>query len=183
MRRPKSAQSSGCSSKSLPAMLDSAKQVGAPNHVQQIAFCHTYSTLRAAAPSGSLPCWIGTKRVDVPTCVLPIGCSSQWLPAMLDRCSRMYERDKNHPCITLWSLGNECGYGPAHDAMAAMLRAKDPSRPVQYECLVKGPGFIFSHPLGPTTQPPAAKGQGSLFDKGCSEAKGFGAAQHGGGGS
>ncbi|KAF5831794.1 glycosyl hydrolases family 2, TIM barrel domain-containing protein [Dunaliella salina] len=59
--------------------------------------------------------------------------SSQWLPVMLDRCSRMYERDKNHPCVTLWSLGNECGYGPAHDAMAAMLRAKDPSRPVQYE--------------------------------------------------
>jgi len=55
---------------------------------------------------------------------------------MLDRVARMYERDKCHPCITFWSLGNECGYGPAHDAMAAMLRAKDPSRPVQYEVCV-----------------------------------------------
>jgi beta-galactosidase/beta-glucuronidase len=39
-------------------------------------------------------------------------------------------------CVRLPTLqGNECGYGPTHDAMAAMLRAKDPSRPVHYEVL------------------------------------------------
>jgi beta-galactosidase/beta-glucuronidase len=46
---------------------------------------------------------------------------------------RMYERDKNMPAIAIWSLGNEAGYGPALAAMAGWLRARDPSRPVQYE--------------------------------------------------
>ena len=45
----------------------------------------------------------------------------------------MRERDKNSPCIIIWSLGNEAGYGPAHDAMASWLRRVDSSRPVQYE--------------------------------------------------
>jgi len=45
----------------------------------------------------------------------------------------MYERDKNFSCIIIWSLGNESGYGTAHDAMAAWLRIRDPLRPVQYE--------------------------------------------------
>jgi beta-galactosidase/beta-glucuronidase len=45
----------------------------------------------------------------------------------------MAERDKNHPCIVMWSLGNESGYGPNHDAMAAAIRAIDPTRPIHYE--------------------------------------------------
>ena len=47
-------------------------------------------------------------------------------------------RDKNHPCIIMWSLGNEAGYGAAHDAMAAYLRRQDPTRPVHYEVGVNG---------------------------------------------
>ena len=42
-------------------------------------------------------------------------------------------RDRNHPCVIAWSLGNESGYGAAHDAMAAWIRRTDPSRPVHYE--------------------------------------------------
>lgn len=49
---------------------------------------------------------------------------------------RMYERDKNHACILMWSLGNEAGYGPAHDAMAAWLRRRDATRPVHYEVCI-----------------------------------------------
>jgi beta-galactosidase len=56
-----------------------------------------------------------------------------WLPAMMARVTRMHARDKNQPCIIMWSLGNEAGYGAAHDAMAAWLRRADPSRPVHYE--------------------------------------------------
>jgi beta-galactosidase len=52
----------------------------------------------------------------------------------------MYERDKNHPCVLLWSLGNESGYGPAHDAMAAWLRRRDPTRPIHYEARSGGRG-------------------------------------------
>ena len=53
--------------------------------------------------------------------------------AFLDRAQRMLLRDRNHPSVIAWSLGNESGYGPAHDAMAAYLRHADPTRVVQYE--------------------------------------------------
>lgn len=53
--------------------------------------------------------------------------------AFLDRGMRMVQRDKNHPSAILWSLGNESGYGPNHDAMAGWIRGFDPSRPLHYE--------------------------------------------------
>ncbi|WP_374992957.1 glycoside hydrolase family 2 TIM barrel-domain containing protein [Streptomyces lydicus] len=57
----------------------------------------------------------------------------RWEPALLDRARRMVERDKNHPCIVLWSLGNECGSGRGLSAMASWIRERDPSRPLHYE--------------------------------------------------
>jgi beta-galactosidase len=56
-----------------------------------------------------------------------------WADAFLDRAIRMAERDKNHPCVIFWSLGNESGYGPNHAAMSAWLHEFDPTRPVHYE--------------------------------------------------
>ncbi|MDM5141383.1 beta-galactosidase [Aeromonas bestiarum] len=56
-----------------------------------------------------------------------------WSNAFLERVTRMVARDFNHPSIIIWSLGNESGYGPAHDAMYGWARQADPSRPVQYE--------------------------------------------------
>ncbi|MDM5090612.1 beta-galactosidase [Aeromonas bestiarum] len=56
-----------------------------------------------------------------------------WSNAFLERVTRMVARDFNHPCIIIWSLGNESGYGPAHDAMYGWAKQADPSRPVQYE--------------------------------------------------
>ncbi len=53
--------------------------------------------------------------------------------AFLQRGIRMVERDKNHPSIIAWSLGNESGYGPHHDAMAGWIRHRDPSRILHYE--------------------------------------------------
>lgn len=57
----------------------------------------------------------------------------QFAGAMLDRMMRMVLRDKNHPSIIMWSLGNESGYSPAHDAMAHWTRGYDDSRPIHYE--------------------------------------------------
>ena len=56
-----------------------------------------------------------------------------WAGAFLERMVRMVSQDFNHPSIILWSLGNESGYGAAHDAMYHWARKVDPSRPVQYE--------------------------------------------------
>ncbi|MBQ8897277.1 MAG: DUF4981 domain-containing protein [Clostridia bacterium] len=51
--------------------------------------------------------------------------------SFLDRCNRMYARDKNHPCIIMWSLGNESQFGENHVAMADFLHEVD-TRPVHY---------------------------------------------------
>ncbi|MFC5704723.1 beta-galactosidase [Aeromonas eucrenophila] len=56
-----------------------------------------------------------------------------WSCAFLERVTRMVARDFNHPSIIIWSLGNESGYGAAHDAMYQWVKRADPSRPVQYE--------------------------------------------------
>ncbi|MGG1554065.1 glycoside hydrolase family 2 TIM barrel-domain containing protein [Paenibacillus ferrarius] len=56
-----------------------------------------------------------------------------WEKAFLDRAVRMVERDKNHPCIVMWSMGNESGYGVNHIAMARWTRERDSSRPIHYE--------------------------------------------------
>jgi len=57
----------------------------------------------------------------------------RWGPAVLERITRMAQRDKNHPSIIMWSLGNESGNAPVLQAAAEWLRAWDPTRPIQYE--------------------------------------------------
>ena len=56
-----------------------------------------------------------------------------WRDAYLDRAARMVERDKNHPSIIIWSLGNEAGTGQNLAAMAAWIRERDGSRLIHYE--------------------------------------------------
>lgn len=56
-----------------------------------------------------------------------------WRATYLDRIERTVERDKNHPSIVMWSLGNESGTGANLAAMAEWVHARDPERPVHYE--------------------------------------------------
>ncbi|WP_282135715.1 glycoside hydrolase family 2 TIM barrel-domain containing protein [Seonamhaeicola maritimus] len=65
-----------------------------------------------------------------------------WSNAYLERAVRMVERDKNHPSIVMWSLGNESGTGPNHAAMAGWIKEFDPTRYIHYE----GAQGIPSHP-------------------------------------
>jgi beta-galactosidase len=62
-----------------------------------------------------------------------LGGDPAWVNAFMSRATRMIERDKNHPSIIMWSMGNETGYGPHHAAMAAWTRAYDPSRVIHNE--------------------------------------------------
>jgi beta-galactosidase len=57
----------------------------------------------------------------------------RWEAALVDRMRRTVERDKNHPSVVLWSLGNESGSGRNVAAMARWTRHRDPSRPLLYE--------------------------------------------------
>jgi beta-galactosidase len=59
--------------------------------------------------------------------------NAEWTEAFLDRTRRMVERDKNHPSIIIWSLGNEAWDGSNFEATSDLIHERDPSRPVQYE--------------------------------------------------
>lgn len=56
-----------------------------------------------------------------------------WAEAHKDRTVRLFERDKNHPSVIIWSLGNECGNGPVFYETYKWLKEKDSTRPVQSE--------------------------------------------------
>ncbi len=57
----------------------------------------------------------------------------EWETAYVDRMERMVERDKNHPSVIMWSLGNEAGFGRNQVSMAERARQIDPTRPIHYE--------------------------------------------------
>ena len=56
-----------------------------------------------------------------------------WQGEFVSRAERMVHRDFNHPCIVIWSLGNESDFGENHVAEAAAIRRLDPSRLIHYE--------------------------------------------------
>jgi beta-galactosidase len=69
----------------------------------------------------------------------------RYLATWMARGSRMVVRDRHHPSVIFWSLGNESGFGKNHDALAALLRSMDPTRPLHYE------GAIFHGRNGEST--------------------------------
>jgi beta-galactosidase len=62
-----------------------------------------------------------------------LGNKPHWMEHHMDRTIRMFHRDKNHPSIVIWSLGNEAGDGVNLGATYRWLKEQDSSRPVQYE--------------------------------------------------
>ncbi len=69
-----------------------------------------------------------------------------WNDAFLDRVQKCVIRDKNRPCVLIWSMGNESGYGCALEAMLAWTKAYDPTRLTHYESALHAP----RHPRGGT---------------------------------
>ncbi|KAH8199776.1 hypothetical protein TruAng_006057 [Truncatella angustata] len=73
----------------------------------------------------------------------------EWKEAYVDRMRQLIQRDKNHPSIIMWSLGNEAFYGQNHVAMYEYAKSVDPERPVHYEGDVKAASadmFSYMYP-------------------------------------
>ncbi len=81
----------------------------------------------------------------------------RYLAAMVDRVSRMVVRDRNHPSVIMWSLGNESGHGTAQDACAAWVRASDPTRPIHYEGAIQRRFLVEKADADLARQAPSAR--------------------------
>ncbi|MCY1723341.1 DUF4981 domain-containing protein [Prolixibacteraceae bacterium Z1-6] len=76
----------------------------------------------------------------------------EWTPAHIDRNMRMVERDKNHPCVIVWSMGNEAGDGEVFTEVYKAIKERDPSRPVHYERAIMGDNTDIFCPQYPGVQ-------------------------------
>jgi beta-galactosidase len=95
-----------------------------------------------------------------------------WEPAFMDRTIRFVQRDKNHPCVFLWSMGNECGLAPVHYQMADYTRKADPTRFIYHQtnypngdapfadiCGTRYPNPAMLDAIGDTTTRPVILGE------------------------
>lgn len=74
--------------------------------------------------------------------------SPEWANSFMERVVRMAVRDRNHPSVFMWSLGNESGCGPNHAALSGWLKDYDPIRPVHYEGAQGQPESPLYRPIG-----------------------------------
>lgn len=82
--------------------------------------------------------------------------SPEWTDMYVDRAVRLFERDKNSPCVIFWSLGNESGNGINHYKMAEYIRSRGTNALIHYE----GASYPYimengraKHPYGPLSIP------------------------------
>jgi beta-galactosidase len=75
--------------------------------------------------------------------------NADWADAHMNRTVRMVERDKNHPSVIIWSLGNEAGDGPNFEATSKWIHRRDPRRPVHYEQAGRKPHTDIVCPMYP----------------------------------
>lgn len=77
--------------------------------------------------------WDAAMHGSVPKDTIVPGDNMDWKPMMLDRVNSCYQRDKNHPAVLIWSVGNESYGGKVIFDMSEKFRALDPYRLVHYE--------------------------------------------------
>jgi beta-galactosidase len=81
-----------------------------------------------------------------------LGNDPRFMAAHLARVQAMLERDKNHPCVITWSMGNEAGDGVNFDTCYNWLKQRDPSRPVHYERAELGRNTDIYCPMYPDVE-------------------------------
>jgi beta-galactosidase len=89
---------------------------------------------------------------------MPLNDDDEWTAAFMDRVTRMVERDKNHACIIIWSVGNESGAGKNHKRSVDYFKTRDGSRLVHVEDESRRACYVEEKLIGegvPTDQDPA----------------------------
>lgn len=74
----------------------------------------------------------------------------EWFAAHHDRIAAMVERDKNHPSVIIWSMGNESGNGPVYSIEYKWIKERDKTRPIQFEQAWGGDNTDIVCPMYPS---------------------------------
>jgi beta-galactosidase len=106
-----------------------------PNDPTWYQLCDEYGIY--VVDEANIECHGLTTYVPVPdyfhTTTSPVASDTIWRGMLAYRVENMLKRDRNHPSIIIWSLGNESGAGENFEYLYNLLKTSDPSRPVQYE--------------------------------------------------
>ncbi|MBQ0063601.1 MAG: beta-galactosidase [Prevotella sp.] len=103
-------------------------------NINAVRTCHYPNTPRWYELCDSLGLYV-LDEVDIEEHGLrgQLASDETWTATFMDRTQRCVVRDRNHPSVIMWSLGNESGWGPNFATTAAWIHEYDPTRPVHYE--------------------------------------------------
>ncbi|KAJ9130905.1 Glycoside hydrolase family 2 protein [Pleurostoma richardsiae] len=124
-----------CHQPSDPRLYDLADELGLWILDEADLECHGYETVEARRLSPTERLLTEQEQHDLAFARAGRWLSDnlEWTKAYVDRARQMVTRDKNHPCVVIWSLGNEAFQGRNFQAMYDWVKAYDPSRPIHYE--------------------------------------------------
>jgi beta-galactosidase len=119
---------------SSPALYDIADELGLYVMDEADLECHGFydAVARPQAIPESMP-YEARKLLTFPQAAKFTSDNPTWEAAYVERMRQMVHRDRNHPCVIIWSLGNEAFYGQNHKSMYEWVKQEDPTRPVHYE--------------------------------------------------
>ena len=127
-------------------------------HINAVRTCHYPNTERWYELCDSIGLYV-MDEADIEEHGLrgQLASDPSWAAAWMDRTQRLVVRDRNHPSVVMWSLGNEAGWGSNFAMTAAWIHEYDPTRPVHYE------GAQGHYPLHEAAPPEAAAGSSKPF--------------------
>lgn len=124
-----------CHQPSDPRLYDLADELGFWVMDEADLECHGFETIEDAALSPeerSLP-FFERQQLTRGNAAKWTSDNPEWKEAYLDRAKQLVHRDKLHPSVIIWSLGNEAFYGRNHTAMSEWIKAYDSTRLIHYE--------------------------------------------------
>ena len=139
---------------SSPELYDMADELGLYVMDEADLECHGFydAIARPQAIPESMP-YEDRKVLTFPQSAKFTSDNPSWQEAYVERMRQLVHRDKNHPCVIIWSLGNEAFYGQNHKAMYDWVKEIDPTRPVHYEGDVKATSAdMFSYMYMPVEE-------------------------------